>query len=157
MCVVIDINTLAPVFSDTCAHHSEFRPVKEWIERGQGFVVFGGTRYKKELEGAYRYLRLIRQMKDSGQAVLIRDDLVDAAEAEVCKATAGSDCDDQHIIALLGTSRCPLFCSDDCHSYRHIRNRALYPSGMQRVRIYSSQRNRRLLRPMPRKMLRNQA
>ncbi|MBI4618670.1 MAG: hypothetical protein HY739_00660 [Desulfobacterales bacterium] len=157
MCMVVDINTFAPVFNETCNCHPEFAPVKKWIETGHGFLVFGGTRYKEELGKAYRYLRLVRQMKISGQAIAIQDNVVDAAETEIRGRTAGSNCDDQHIIALLGVSRCPLFCSKDARSYRYITDRTLYPNGMQRVRIYSSSRNQSLLRPMQRNSLRYQA
>lgn len=157
MCIVVDINTLAPVFSEKCHQHEDFRPVKEWIDKGRGFLVFGGTRYKHELSRTYRYLRLVRQMKDSGQAIAIRDDLVDATEAEVIEMTEATDCDDQHIIALLGISRCPLFCSHDSRSYKFIRDRSLYPKGMTRVRIYSSMKNQTLLKPMSREKLKNQA
>jgi len=157
MCIVVDINTLAPVFNKNCEGHVDFGPVREWVERGQGFVVFGGSRYKRELRKSFRYLRLIRQMKESGQAVAIRDDAVDAAETDVVALTKGTCCDDQYIVALLGISRCPLFCSQDTGSYEFIRNRALYPKRMPRVRIYSSRSNLELLRPMSTAMLKNRA
>ncbi len=157
MCIVVDINTLAPVFNEMCVRHEEFCPVKNWIDKGRGFLVFGGTRYKEELRRTYRYLRLVRQMKDSGQAVAIRDDLVDAAEVEVIEVTKGTDCDDQHIIALLGVSRCPLFCSNDSRSYKYIGDKSLYPKGMARVRIYSSKKNHTLLKQMRREVLKGQA
>lgn len=145
MCIVVDINTLAPVFDESCNLHPDFVHVKNWIKSGQGYLVFGGTKFKEELKKSYRYLRLIRQMKDSGQALAVRDDVVDAEEARVKDQTEGTDCDDQHIIALLGASRCPLLCSADKRSYKHVRNRNLYPAGMPRVRIYSSGKNRSLL------------
>jgi hypothetical protein len=156
MCVVIDMNTLAPVFNEGCVQHADFRPIKEWIERGHGVLVFGGTRYKEELSKAYRYLRLIRQMKISGHAVSIQDDAVDEAEIRVIAQTTGTDCDDQHIIALLGVSGCPLFCSNDGRSFRYIRDKRLFPAKKSRVRIYSSVRNQALLRPMRREMLKKQ-
>jgi hypothetical protein len=157
MCIVIDINTLPSVFNETCKKQEDFKPVREWVNKGLGFVVYGGTRYKKELSSTYRYLRLIRQMKDSGHAVAIRDDVVDAAETCVLGQTTRTTCDDQHIIALLGTSRCPLFCSDDTRSYKYIKDKGLYPKGMVKVRIYSSKKNQQLLKPMTRDMLKNQA
>lgn len=157
MCIVVDTNTLAPVFNDTCERHPEFVHVKDWIEKGHGFLVFGGTKFKGELQKAYRYLRLVRQMKDSGHAVAIRDDVVDAEEKRVKALTSGTDCDDQHIIGLLSASRCPLVCSGDARAYPYLRDRNLYPNGMARVRIYSSGRNQSLLRrPIPRTRLRNQ-
>jgi hypothetical protein len=156
MCIVIDINRLAPVFNDQCEEHEEYLPIKEWIMRGHGFLVFGGTKYKKELEKTHRYLRLIRQLKISGKAVAIKDDIVDNAEVNIKKKTSGTDCDDQHIIALLGESRCPLFCSYDGRSFRYIRDRGLYPNGMDKVRIYTSSRNQTLLARMRRDRLKNQ-
>lgn len=158
MCVVIDINTLAHVFNPDTPRHTEFVHVGNWIQRGHGFLVFGGTKLKKELKKAFRYLRLIRQMKDSGKAIAIRDDLVDAEEIRIKDLTLNTDCDDQHIIALLGVSRCPLLCSEDARSYPYITKKEYYPKGMARVRIYSSSRNNSLLkRPLSREILKNQA
>jgi len=158
MCIVIDTNTLAPVFNDRCAQHRDFRPVKTWIKKRQGILVFGGTRYKEELKKAgHRYLKLVRTMKTAGQAVAICDEAVDRQHKWVKGRTKGTDCDDQHIIALLGASRCPLVCSADRRSHKHLKNRCLYPDGMK-VKIYSSSRNAsRLLQPMSAENLRNQA
>ena len=157
MCIVIDTNTLAPVFNQSNEEHDEFRPVKDWISRRQGYLVFGGTRYRQELKKTYRYMRLVRQMKDSGHAVEIRDEPADTNEVAVIQKTSGTDCDDQHIIALLGTSRCPLLCSRDIRSYEFVTKKSLYPKGMPKVRIYSSGKNRDLLRPTRREALKNQA
>lgn len=154
MCIVVDINTLPAVFSETCDNHPEFAPVKAWIEAGNGFLVFGGTKYKAELQRTFRYLRMIRQMQDAGLAVAVRDVEVDLTEREIIQRTEGTDCDDQHIIALLSTSRCSLLCSLDRRSYPFVRDRSLFPDGMQRVRIYSSRRNSRLLIRMSRDNLR---
>src|SRR5712691_1082194 len=135
MCIVIDVNALASVFNEKSKNHVEFSPIKKWIDEGKGFVIYGGTKYKAELQKSFNYLRLIRQMKDGGQAISIRDSVVDTFEAEVQKKTQGTECDDQHIIALLGASRCSLLCSDDKRSFRFVRNRQLYPQGMRRVKV----------------------
>ena len=156
MCIVVDINTLAPVFSEGCVRNPDFFAIKEWINAGKGFLVYGGTKYKKEL-GKKRYLRLIRQMKDAGRAVPIRDDVVDSMEATLLTKTKGMKCDDQHIIALLGASWCPLLCSADLRSFDYIKDRSLFPSGMPQVRIYTSARNADLLKRMSRNMLKNLA
>ena len=156
MCIVVDINTLAPVFSENCRRHQDFLDIKKWINAGKGFLVYGGTKYKNEL-GKTRYLRLIRLMKDAGRAVPIRDDVVDSMEATLLTKTKGMKCDDQHIIALLGASWCPLLCSADLRSFDYIKDRSLFPSGMPQVRIYTSARNADLLKRMSRNMLKNLA
>jgi hypothetical protein len=156
MCIVVDINALAPVFNEQCADHVDFRPVKEWIRKRKGYLVFGGSRFIRELSETYHYLHLVRLMKDSGQAVAIRKDRVDAAETELMTKEGTAGCNDLHIIALLGTSRCPLFCSKDSRSYKYIKDTSFYPDGMARVRIYSSKKNDTLLKPMSRNILLNQ-
>jgi uncharacterized membrane protein len=155
MCIVIDSNTLAPVFNHKCCDHNDFRPIRDWIDRGDGFLVFGGTRYKQELKAAFRYLKLVRQMKDAGRAVAINDDLVDAEENRIRSKLAGTICNDQHIIALLAVSWCTLFCSVDSHSYTYIKDRSLYPPKMHRVRIYRSARNSSLLKRTDRNKVHN--
>lgn len=145
MCIVVDINTLAPVFNEECEMHAEFSAVERWISSGGGVLLFGGTKYIRELSNCYRYLRLINQMKTAYKAVHIDDTVVDREEARVVEGTAGTDCDDQHIIALLCASRCTLLCSNDRRSYQHIKNRALYPRNMRRVRIYTSSKTAHLL------------
>lgn len=145
MTIVVDVNVLPCVFNPSNQKHSEFCHVADWIYMGNGFLVFGGTRYKRELARMPSYLKLVRALKDAGQAIPIRDEAVDAQEGSVKMATRGTSCDDPHIIALLGVSRCPLLCSEDGRSYQFIRNRALYPRGAPRVRVYTGSRNRNLL------------
>lgn len=146
MCIVIDINALAMVFNEANARHSDFAPVKYWIESSNGFLVFGGTKYKSELKKTVRYLRLVRQLRDGGRAVSIKDSAVDQIEAEVSKKIDGTDCDDPHVIALLAASRCNLLCSCDSRSFPFIKDRSLYPKGSPRVSIYTSTKNRALLK-----------
>lgn len=156
MCIVIDTCTMSHVFNSRDVMHADFLPIKRWIENGHGFLVFGGTRYKRELSEAYRYLKLIRQMKDAGQAIPICDRAVDTEERRIEQLTAGTDCDDQHLIALLAVSWCTLFCSTDRRADHHIKSRRLYPTGMKRVRVYHSARNAsRLLTRMTKQHLRN--
>lgn len=155
MPIVIDINTLAPVFDFSCADHVEFSPVLDWIEAGIGVVVFGGTKYKHELMKTYRYMRLVRQLRDSGKAVSIKDKAVDEIEANIRKKMGENTCNDHHIMALLAASRCNLLCSRDSSSFRFIKDRQLYPKGSRKVRIYSSSRNRTLLKPFDLQKLAN--
>lgn len=141
MAIVVDINSLPAVFSESDARYSEFMHVKEWVTNGRGVLVFGGTHYKNELAKLPRYFALIRKLRDGGRAVGISDRAVDALENEVKASLMDSRCDDPHIIALLGASRCPLLCSVDARSYQYIKKRSLYPKGSPKVKIYSGSRN----------------
>jgi hypothetical protein len=80
-------------------------------------------------------------MQVAGKAVAIRDSEVDKREEYVRQKTQGTPCNDQHIIALLGASRCSLFCSGDSRSFKLVKSRSLYPKGMPTVKVYTSSRN----------------
>jgi hypothetical protein len=146
MCIVIDINTLSMVFNEANTRHAEFSAVKDWIHSRNGVVVYGGTKYKEELAKTEKFMRLLRLLRDSGKAITIVDDVVDAIESTVKTLTKNTDCDDPHIIALLGAARCPLLCSVDNRSFPFIKDKTLYPKGTPLVRIYTSPRNRNLLK-----------
>lgn len=148
MCIVVDTNSLAAVFNENSENHDAFAPISTWIRTGKGVLVYGGSTYKRELNKAPRYARLFKLFRDAGQAVTIRDQVVDQLETDVRSATSGTTCDDQHIIALVGASRCPLVCSVDRRSHKFLKDGSLYPKGCSRPRIYSSAAHARLLTPM---------
>ncbi len=157
MSIVVDTCALAPVFNPECCGHPEFKPVYDWILEGRGQVVFGGSKFKTELVKAGRYLRLFAQLKTAGRAVEIRADLVDARETELIAMTLGTDCDDQHIIAILCVSGCRLVCSLDGRSYDFIKCKRYYPKNRGLPKIYSSSKNIGLLCDRNRVRLRNVA
>lgn len=63
MTIVIDINVLPAVFNSSDNRHNEFKPVKEWIMKRLGFMVYGGTKYKDELRKMPRYIGVINELK----------------------------------------------------------------------------------------------
>lgn len=149
------MNVFGAVFSTENVRHSEYAPVKKWIDEGNGFLVFGGTKYKNELHRAERYMRLIRSLRSVGKAIAIKDSEVDAINARVDELTKDSTCDDQHIIALLAASKCPLLCSLDARSFEFVKDKRLYPKKSNTVKIYSSSRNVNLLKKSDPNKLKN--
>jgi hypothetical protein len=147
MPIVIDSNTFAMVFDPNNALHSEFVPIKEWIASGNGFLLFGGTKFMKEMGQSPGRLRVIRILKERGEAIEIETAIVDNLEEIIIEQTHKTKCNDQHIIALLSAARCHLLCSLDTESFPFIKKKTLYPKGMNRVRIYSSSKNKELLKP----------
>ena len=123
------------VFNEDNARHADFSSVKSWIDGRCGFVVYGGTKYKAELAETVRYMRLLRLMRDAGQAISIRDEAVDEIERTVREKTNGTDCDNR--------------------SFEFVKDRSLYPKGAPVVKIYTSARNRKLLKKADPKSLRN--
>jgi len=145
MCIVIDLNTLSSVFDQTSQDHQDFAPVSHWVQNGKGFLVFGGTKYKIELQRARRYLGLILQLKKAQRAVEIDQEAVDTREKAIISKTVGTDCDDQHIIAILCVSGCKLVCSKDKRSYRFIKDKSNYKRRRKVPTIYCKPAHAKLL------------
>lgn len=157
MAIVVDVNVFPSVFDSQNEDHAEFLPVKDWIERREGFLVYGGTTFKEELLQSYHRVKLVRLLRDAGRAVEISQATVDALEVEIKEKTAGTDCDDPHVIALLAASRCPLLCSRDKRSFDYVKDKRLYPKACPKVRIYTGIRNIKLLKPCKREQIINVA
>lgn len=157
MAIVIDVNVFPCVFDTESEKHADFEPVKLWIERREGFLVYGGTTFNQELLQSYRRARLVRTLRDAGCAIEISAAAVDALEVEIRNKVAGTNCNDPHIIALLAAAKCALLCSHDKESFPYIKDRSLYPKGTPRVRIYTGPRNARLLTKCARDAIANAA
>ena len=145
MCIVIDSNALPPVFNEKCDNHYDFAPVLAWIIKGKGHLVFGGTRYKKELNRMGRYRKIIIELKKKRKACEICTMLVDKKENELIKITCGENFNDHHIIAILCVSGCILVCSLDSSSDKYIKDSRFYLNKRRKPKIYRSEKNKSLL------------
>ena len=142
MCIVIDTNTLPAVFNADSINHADFLPVLEWIQNGNGKVVYGGTKYQNELKN---YLRLFIELRNRGKGVYIDCDLVDAKATEISKVIVDPDFDDQHIVALLIISGCKLICSLDKRAHRYFKHSKFFSPARNRPKIYKNIHHRSLL------------
>ena len=52
-----------------------------------------------------------------------------------------SACDDPHLIALIGTSRCPVICTRDARAHVFLKNKSLYPWEGFSPAIYSGKKS----------------
>lgn len=142
MCIIIDTNTLALVFDKTTKGHDEFKPVLDWIFKGKGKVVYGGTKYKLELK---KYLALFKELNTANSAVNIDDLKVDEAEFVASSMINNKDFDDQHLVGLLTVSKCKLICSNDKRGYPFFRHNLFFNPASNKPKIYSGRRNSGLL------------
>ena len=145
MYIVIDINTFPCVFEKNSKCHHEFSPILDLIDQGRGVIVYGGSKYKEELRRANKFLKIFRLLKEQNKVCEVDQFLVDEREILLIAQTQGSDCDDQHIIAILGISRCGLLCSADKRSFKFVKDRRLYPSNCSRPKIYTGKLHKGLL------------
>jgi predicted nucleic acid-binding protein len=146
MCLVIDANVFSSVFNGLSSDHAEYEPVLAWITQGRGFIVYSGSKYKKELAQAHRYLQLFIELRKQGKVVEVNAVLVDQHEVVVNQLAGTKKCNDAHIIAIFRVSGCRLLCSNDQLSDKYIKNPALYLKRQKPPLIYRSVQHVHLLR-----------
>lgn len=145
MAIIIDTNCFANVFSPKSSKHSEFKPVLEWILIGKGIMVYGGSKYKKELKKTPKYLRIIRLLKDVGKVLEGCQITIDEEQAKVEDLNEDADFDDTHLPAITIVTKCKLICSEDSRSIKHVTDRKYYPRGFSTPSYYTSSKNKSLL------------
>lgn len=145
MCIVIDMDVLSFIFNKDSSQHSDFKYVKYWIEKGKGFIVYGGTTYNNQLKQATKYLGIILELSKKGKTRKINKDLVDQNQREVDAIIRDPRCDDSHLIAIFRVSKCKLLCSNDRKSDTYIKNPSYYLVNQRPPKIYRNRQHRHLL------------
>ena len=145
--IVVDINAFAAVFDSSCRHYEEFKYVSQWImSDGSGAtLVYGGSRYRRELGKSQKYLTFVKLLKDSRKVAEINDQMVDQYERSLNSIKTCKEFDDKHLVAIIAVSNCRLLCSEDSKSYKYIKNLDHYTNGSKPPSIYTGSRNRNLL------------
>lgn len=143
MCIVIDVNVMPSVFDKQNVYHEDFLPVLNWIYKGKGVVIYGGSKYLKEIPG--KYLPILLQLNKARKAKYIPSAKVDSATQKVSQLISHKDFDDQHIVGLLKASGCKLICSLDARAYPYFRHNLFFTPARNKPKIYSSNRNAQLL------------
>ena len=138
MCLVIDMNVIPSVFNPNSDEHQNYKPVLEWVVKGKGKMVCGGTTYWDEFKKIGKYLKFFNQLNKAGKVVKVDDTLVDNKMNELIKLCTDSDFGDPHIAALLIVSGCKVLCSEDERSYPYIKRKEWYASNCSVPKIYKS-------------------
>jgi hypothetical protein len=142
MCLVIDTCVIGKVFDPNNAQHERFKPVMLWVMEGTGSVIYGGTKYLKEL-GDGRYLSLFKELRTAQRAVSVDTEAVDARATKLKLMVPDEAFDDEHIVALVGISKCCLLCTDDVVALPYIKRKDLYPPGVKVPHIYRTLADKR--------------
>ena len=145
MCIVIDSCTISIVFNPKSSEHVEFRPVLEWITTGCGKMIYGGTKFKKELSHLRKYIGIISQLKKAGKVIEVSESKVDDEEKRVSTLVPDKDFDDPHIVAIVIVSGCKIVCTKDTRSIKYLKNSAFYTLPLKKPKLYTSHLNKNLL------------
>ena len=142
MCIIIDTNALVSVFDRNSLNHHEFIPVYDWISKGKGQIVYGGTKYINEMG---KFLAMFNELKRANKAIYINNEKVDQKEKMVSAKIQHKDFDDQHLVGLLLESKCKLICSLDERAYPYFTSTSFFSPSSQKPKIYSSKKNKKIL------------
>jgi predicted nucleic acid-binding protein len=145
MAIIIDTNCFANVFNRKSANHKEYKPVLDWIIKGKGVIVYGGSKYKNELKKAYKYLHILQLLRDIKKVHIGNSENIDRLQKEIEANRIDDDFDDPHLPAIVIDTKCRLICSEDKRSIPFVRDRALYPNGFQVPVYYTGLRNKNIL------------
>src|SRR5215212_7875636 len=106
MCLIIDTCCLARVFDRKNSEHAPFAPILDWITVGKGRIIYGGTKYMKELSEARKFLGMVTELSRAGRAISLPQQEVDDFAAAAKSREPDSRFNDEHIVALVVASRC---------------------------------------------------
>lgn len=140
MCLIIDANLAARVFSDTA--EADFTPILDWVEKQGGCLVIGGQ-LSTELDRIEKARRLVIQWLRAGRARRISTEAVELEQAAVQRKGLCQS-NDHHVIALALASGARTLCTHDQALQRDFKNAELI--ARPRGAIYKRQAHSRLLR-----------
>src|ERR1035438_10317931 len=127
MCLVIDVNTIPLVFDPHKPGHNRFVPIMKWVTDGNGCIVYGGTKYRRELKCMKRYFRLFGQLHRQGRVVILPNPPIDKYAAELKVRVPAKAFDDEHLVAIIACSSCRIICTDDKAAHLYLKRQDLYP------------------------------
>ncbi|MCH8621444.1 hypothetical protein [Undibacterium sp. TS12] len=129
------MNVIPVVFDPSSKNHDIYKPVLEWVIKGKGKMVCGGSKYWEELSRLKKFLSYFNELNKAGKVVKVDDNLVDEKMRDLMNLCADKDFDDPHIAALLIVSGCKVLCSEDERSYDYMREKKWFASSKKFPKI----------------------
>ena len=145
MAIIVDTNCFSRVFCRSNKEHADFAPVLDWVVSGNGFLVYGGSKYKQELKNARKFIPFLKLLKNYKKLCLFDDALIDELQMKYEQMIQDPDFDDPHLPAIVMVSKCRLICSLDYRSIPFVTSPGMYPKHFHVPRYYSGAKDRWLL------------
>ena len=147
MCVVIDTCTFSKVFNEDDKNHDHFAPILKWITKKNGKIIIGGSKYAKEVLERGAALDLLTELERKNRLVKLDDKEVDDYAAALKKKAPEAKFNDEHIVAMVGISRCCVVCTDEKKAVPYLKRKDFYPAGVKPPSIYRNENHARLCCP----------
>ena len=80
MCVVIDACCFSGVFNKRNSKRDEFLPIYDWLYKGKGMMVYGGTKYRKEMKKASSYRKIFIELLNTRKMKLIDNNIANISD-----------------------------------------------------------------------------
>ena len=145
MCLVLDTNAFSAFFDSNNTQHKNYKPAFDWVLYGKGMLVYGGSKYKKEMKCAHKYIRFFASLDRAGKLVRVCDKNIDNYEKSLIEIEPNKDFDDPHLVAIVLESKCNIICTNDKRAIPYLKNSMFYKGKTKKPRIYQSARNISLL------------
>ena len=138
MCVIVDTCCIHKVFNTKAQDHFRFAPLFAWIESKHGRLIYGGTKYTKELRCMSQFLRIFQDYERQGKLIRLNDAAVDAFALKAKAKVKSKVFNDEHLVGIVSVSRCRVICTDDKAAIPFLTRRDLYEIvPMKPPKIYS--------------------
>lgn len=148
MNIIVDTCVISAVFNTENSQHTEFKPVLTYIDNKRAVMVYGGTKYKRELKLMPRYFKIIKLLQEQNKVKEISDRQVNEEENKISEFINGkakyNGFNDKHIVALAIVSRSKIICSTNSYDFQFFKDGDFYPHGMIKPKIYSSHNHNHL-------------
>lgn len=148
MCVIVDTCCIPLVFDVKALDHARFAPLFAWIKSPHGRLIFGGTKYNRELRGMTKFLKLFLEYSKQGKLVRLEDSEVDDFASKAKSLVTSKAFNDEHLVGMVAVSRCRVVCTDDKEAIPFITRQDLYEAvPMRPPKIYNRRSHRHLCNP----------
>lgn len=157
MCIVIDAELFSSITGKSDKKYKDYKPVVDWVVYGKGKVVYGGSKYAREVMRHGRFSTFIAELRRMSKTVVIDKKDVDFSHKFLERSFRGKKYNDHHILAIVVVSGCKLICSVDkglhslvkeCYSTesrKTIINGCPNPGTLRKPSIYQNGEHKKLL------------
>lgn len=145
--VLLDTNCFSHVFNRNDKSHEEFSDFLDWLCYGQGYLVYGGTKYINELKKTENYLRIFRLLNDCNKTIAYDTTSIDLEQERITRLVNDPKFDDPHLPAIIVISKCRVICSVDERSFPYLKRKDIYEGKAKRPKFYTGKHNAQLLSP----------
>jgi hypothetical protein len=100
MCVIVDTCCISKVFNPKAKEHIRFALLYAWINGKNGRLVYGGTKYKREIRPMRDFLQLLLNYDRQGKVRRVADSEVDAFAQKAKEKVPEDNFNDEHLVGM---------------------------------------------------------